>query len=49
MLIKIPFAFMLGLGPRLWKDVDKYQRMVASGTLNAKDEVGLEFDRQSCT
>lgn len=50
MLIKIPFGFLVGLGPQLWKDVNKYERLAASGTLNAKTEVSpdLMLSVRSC-
>ncbi|KAI0352283.1 cytochrome P450 [Trametes cingulata] len=38
MLISIPFGFLRTYGPKVWKDIDRYQKLAASGDLSPKDE-----------
>ncbi|OSD01192.1 cytochrome P450 [Trametes coccinea BRFM310] len=38
MLISIPFGFLRTYGPMVWRDIDRYQKMAASGHLAPKDE-----------
>ncbi|KAI0774921.1 cytochrome P450 [Trametes elegans] len=38
MLIRIPFGFLRKFGPRLWRDVDRYQEMVASEEISPEEE-----------
>ncbi|CDO77266.1 hypothetical protein BN946_scf184753.g16 [Trametes cinnabarina] len=41
MLISIPFGFLRTYGPMVWKDVDRYQKLAASGNIAPNDEVPL--------
>ncbi|KAH9854415.1 cytochrome P450, partial [Lenzites betulinus] len=38
MLVSIPFGFLRTYGPLVWKDIDRYQKLAASGNLAPKDE-----------
>ncbi|KAI0370067.1 cytochrome P450 [Pilatotrama ljubarskyi] len=38
MLVSIPFGFLRTYGPKVWKDIDRYQKMAASGNLSPEDE-----------
>ncbi len=39
MLVSIPFGFLRKYGPRIWKDIDRYEELLASGKLSPKEEV----------
>ena len=41
-LIKIPFGFLRLLGPQLWRDVSRYEGIVASG-VSPQEEVGVSL------
>ncbi|KAI0801421.1 cytochrome P450 [Fomes fomentarius] len=38
MLVSIPFGFLRKYGPRIWKDIDQYEDLLASGKLSPKEE-----------
>ncbi|PIL31185.1 cytochrome P450 [Ganoderma sinense ZZ0214-1] len=38
MLITIPFGFLRVYGPKVWRDINRYEDMVRSGKLSPKDE-----------
>ena len=40
MLITIPFGFLRKYGPKVWRDIDRYEEIVRSGKVSPQDEVG---------
>ncbi|KAI8980568.1 cytochrome P450 [Trametes punicea] len=38
MLVSIPFGFLRVYGPKVWKDIDRYQEMAISGNLPPQNE-----------
>ncbi|KAI0756132.1 cytochrome P450 [Daedaleopsis nitida] len=38
MLINIPFGFLRKYGPKIWQDINRYEDLIASGTLSGKNE-----------
>lgn len=39
MLVSIPFGFMRTYGPKVWRDIDRYQKIATSGDTAPEDEV----------
>nr|VWP00915.1 V-SNARE [Ganoderma boninense] len=39
MLITIPFGFLRVYGPKVWRDINRYEDMLRSGKLSPKDEL----------